>query len=132
MATTTATLTLSAPDFTGGAPFSVTTSFFKAGSSTGLTQSTGITRVEKDAATADIAVALAASYADDKAGKIYLKNTSTTAASTYILMEVGANEPIGRLFPGDWMLIPYDGTHDIKATTSAAGMSFEYGIFHEG
>jgi hypothetical protein len=47
-------------------------------------------------------------------------------------MEVGSNEPIGRLFPGDWMYIPVDGTEDIKATTSAVGMSFEWGLFHEG
>ena len=47
-------------------------------------------------------------------------------------MEIGTNVIIGRLFPDDWMLIPFDGTEDIKATTSANGMSYEFGIFHEG
>tara|TARA_R100001460_G_scaffold10094_6_gene23899 strand:- start:1978 stop:2376 length:399 start_codon:yes stop_codon:yes gene_type:complete len=132
MATTRATLTLSAPDFTGGATFSASTTFLKAGSSVGLTQFTGISRVEKDSATADISIVAAGDYADNQAGKLYFKNTSTTGADTFILMEVGSNVIIGRLFPDDWMLIPFDGTEDIKATTSDNGMSYEFGIFHEG
>jgi len=132
MATTRATLTLSAPDFTGGATFSASTTFLKAGSSVGLTQFTGISRVEKDSATADISIVAASEYADNQAGKLYFKNTSTTGADTYILMEIGTNVIIGRLFPDDWMLIPFDGTEDIKATTSANGMSYEFGVFHEG
>ena len=104
----------------------------KAGTSTGIDQFTGIARVYKDAETADISLVAAGDYADDKSHRLYVKNTSTTAADTYVLMEVGSNEPIGRLFPGDWMFIPVDGTEDIKATTSAVGMSFEWGLFHEG
>ncbi len=131
MATTTAILTLDLPDFTGGGSFSVSTNFLKAGSSTGLTQFTGISRVEKASATNDIAVFTASEFTNT-GGKLYFKNTSTTAANTYILMEVGTNVIIGRLYPGDWMLIPVDGTEDIKASTSEAGMSYEFGIFHEG
>ena len=129
---TTATFTLSAPDFTGGSPFTVSTTLYKAGTSTAIDQFTGIARVYKAAATADISLVANGSYADDKAHKLYVKNTSTTTPETYVLMEVGSNEPIGRLFPGDWMFIPIEGSEDFKATTSAAGMSFEWGLFHEG
>ena len=129
---TTATFTLSTPDFTGGGSFSVTTTLIKSGTSTGIDQFTGIARVYKAAATADISLVAASAYADNKSHRLYVKNTSTTEPDTYVLMEVGSNEPIGRLFPGDWMYIPVDGTEDIKATTSAVGMSFEWGLFHEG
>lgn len=129
---TTATFTLNTPDFTGGGSFSVTTTLLKAGTSTAIDQFTGIARVYKAAATADISLVAASDYTSDKSHRLYVKNTSTTAADTFVLMEVGSNEPIGRLFPGDWMYIPVDGTEDIKATTSAVGMSFEWGLFHEG
>jgi len=132
MATTTASFTLNTPDFTGGGSFSVTTTLLKAGTNTGIDQFTGIARVYKAAATADISLVAAGSYVDNKSHRLYVKNTSTTAFDTYVLMEVGSNVPIGRLFPGDWMYIPVDGIEDIKATTSAIGMSFEWGLFHEG
>ena len=131
MATTTATFTLNTPDFTGGGSFRVSTQLYKADSTTGLDQFTGIARVYKAAATANISLIAAADYSGT-AGKLYVKNTSDTAASTYVLMEVGRDEPIGRVFPGDWMFIPCDGQENIKATTSDAGMSFEWGFFHQG
>ena len=129
---TTATFTLNTPNFTGGGSFSVSTTLFKAGTTSAIDQFTGIARVYKAAATADISLVANGDYIDSKAHKLYLKNTSTTAADTHVLMEVGTNEPIGRLYPGDWMFIPLDGTEDIKATTSDPGMSFEWGLFHEG
>ena len=128
---TTATFTLDASEFTGGSAFSVSTDFLKAGTSDDLTQFTGLSRKEVSAATDDISVIAASDYSGT-GGKLYFKNCSTTAASSYILMEVGANVIIGRLYPGDWMLIPVDGTENIKASTSAAGMVYEFGFFHEG
>ena len=128
---TTATLTLNAPDFTGGGSFSVTTTLYKAGTNTDIDQFTGLARVYKSSATNDISLVAAADYSG-LAGKLYVKNTSDTGADTYVLMEVGSNEPIGRLFPGDWMFIPVDGTENFAATTSADGMSFEWGLFHQG
>ena len=52
--------------------------------------------------------------------------------STYILVEVGSNVIVGRLYNQDWLFIPYDGTEDIKVSTSAANMKYEFAIFHEG
>jgi len=128
---TSATLTLDASEFTGGSAFSVETTFLQAGTSDDINQFTGLSRREVSAATNDISIVAAADYSGT-GGKLYFKNTSTTSASTYILMEVGSNVIIGRLYPGDWMLIPVDGTENIKASTSAAGMSYEFGFFHEG
>lgn len=125
---TTASLTLSTADFTGGGSFSVSTTLLKAGSSTDLDQFTGIAKVKKAVAATSIAVFTASEFTNTGA-KLYFKNTSS---SGYILMEVGSDVIIGRLYPGDWMFIPVGGTENITASTSEANQEYEFGIFHEG
>lgn len=132
MATTTATLTLSSSDLTGDAlSLTTTATLTKAGVTTGLDQTTGVSR--KSFATAQTAFNLiaAADYTVDKAHKLYIKNTSTTAAE-YITVEIGAtNVSLGRLYAGDWMLVPYDGNNDIDIDTSAVNMTVEYMVIYE-
>ena len=132
MATTTATLTLSSSDLTGDAlSLTTTATLTKAGVTTGLDQTTGVSR--KSFATAQTAYNLiaAADYTADKAHKLYIKNTSTTAAE-FITVEVGAtNLSLGRLYAGDWMLVPYDGNNDIDIDTSAVNMTVEYMVIYE-
>lgn len=132
MATTTATLTLSSSDLTGDAlSLTTTATLTKAGVTTGLDQTTGVSR--KSFATAQTAYTLiaAADYTADKAHKLYVKNISTTA-SEYITVEVGAsNLSLGRLYAGDWMLVPYDGNNDIDIDTSAVNMTVEYMVIYE-
>lgn len=132
MATTTATLTLSSADLTGDAlALSTTATLTKAGTATGLDQTTGVSR--KFFATAQTAYNLvaAADYTVDKAHKLYVKNTSTTAAE-YVTVEVGAtNLSLGRLYAGDWMLVPYDGNNDIDIDTSDVNMTVEYMVIFE-
>ena len=132
MPTTTATFTLNTSEFAGGGTISKTTNLNKAGTATGIDQFTGVSRVYTAAATNDISIAAASAYADSQAGKIYIKNTTDTDVTSYLLVEVGSNVIVGRLYPGDWLFIPYDGTEDIKVSTSAANMYYEYAIFHEG
>tara|TARA_R100001082_G_scaffold15355_1_gene7861 strand:+ start:597 stop:995 length:399 start_codon:yes stop_codon:yes gene_type:complete len=132
MPTTTATFTLNTSEFTGGGTISKTTNLNKAGTATGIDQFTGVSRVYTAAATNDISIAAASAYTDSQAGKIYIKNTTNTDVTSYLLVEVGSNVIVGRLYPGDWLFIPYDGTEDIKVSTSAANMYYEYAIFHEG
>ena len=132
MATTTATLTINSDINTDALALTTTHTLNKAGTTIGLEQSSGLAKKIYAAAQSNTTLISAGDYADNQAGKLYFKNTSTTGADTYILMEIGTNVIIGRLFPDDWMLIPFDGTEDIKATTSANGMSYEFGIFHEG
>lgn len=132
MATTTATITLSSSDLTGDAlSLSTTATLTKAGVTTGLDQTTGVAR--KFYATAQTAANLvaAADYTDDKAHKVYIKNTSTTAAE-YITVELGAsNTIVGRLYAGDWAFFPWDGSNDIDIDTSAVNMTVEYFVIFE-
>jgi len=132
MATTTATLTLSSADLTGDAlALSTTATLTKAGTATGLDQTTGVSR--KFFATAQTAYNLvaAADYTADKAHKLYIKNTSTTAGE-YVTVEVGAtNLSLGRLYAGDWALLPYDGNNDIDIDTSDVNMTVEFLVIYE-
>ena len=132
MATTTASITISSGDLTGDAlSLSSTSTLTKAGSATGLDQTTGVAR--KFFATAQTAYNLiaAADYTADKAHKVYIKNTSTSN-SEFITVEVGAtNLSLGRLYGGDWCLLPWDGANDIDIDTSAVNMTVEYLVIYE-
>lgn len=132
MATTTATLTLSSADLTGDAlALSTTATLTKAGTATGLDETTGVSR--KFFATAQTAYNLitAADYTTPISAKVYIKNLSTTAAE-YVNVELGANNVVlGRLYAGDWALLPWDGANDIDIDTSAVNMSVEYMVIYE-
>lgn len=132
MATTTATLTLTSSDLTGDAlSLSTTATLTKAGTATGLEETTGVSR--KTFATAQTAYNLitAADYTTPIAAKVYIKNLSTTAAE-YVNVEVGAtNVVVGRLYAGDWALLPWDGANDIDIDTSAVNMTVEYMVIYE-
>ena len=132
MATTTATLILSSADVTGHSfNMSQTATLTKAASSTGLDEFTGITSRKYPSAQTDTVVVADSIYVDTTvAHKVYIRNTST-GNSDYILVELEGNVIIGRLYPGDWMFIPYGGTLDIQVTTIATNVSIEYGVFSQ-
>tara|TARA_R100000005_G_C4891423_1_gene138071 strand:+ start:150 stop:545 length:396 start_codon:yes stop_codon:yes gene_type:complete len=130
MATTTATLTLSSSDLTGDAlSLSTTATLTKAGTLTGLDQFTGVAR--KTFATSSIQTLIdKGDYADDKAHKVYIKNTSSVATEN-ILVTVEA-QLLGRLYAGDWALLPFNGDQDIKITPSVStDMVVEYAVIYE-
>jgi hypothetical protein len=95
-----------------------------------LDQFTGVARkIYAAATTADNLVA-AATYNDDKAHKVYIKNLSTSQ-DEFITIEVGAtNVQLGRLYGGDWAFFPYDGTNDIDIDTSH-GLTVEYAVIYQ-
>ncbi len=132
MATTTATLILSSADVTGhNFSMTQTATLTKAASSTGLDEFTGITSRKYPAAQTDTVVVADSIYVDTTvAHKVYIRNTST-GNSDYILVELEGNVIIGRLYPGDWMFIPYAGTLDVQVTTIATNVSIEYGVFSQ-
>jgi len=132
MATTTATLTLNSPDITGhNFSMTQTATLTKAGNSSGLDEFTGITSRTYSAAQTDTVVVADADYASTTvAHKVYIRNTST-GTSDYILVELEGNVIIGRLYPGDFMFIPYGGTLDIQVTTVATGVTIEYAVFSQ-
>ena len=135
MPTTTANITLSSADLTGDAlSLSTTTTLTKAGTTSGLDQTTGVGR-KTTSATSDVTLFTATEYTDDKAHKIYIKNTSTVD-SEYITVKVASQE-LGRLYAGDWMFIPWSA--DTTSTDSnivytpsvATQLTIEYALIFE-
>lgn len=137
MATTTATLTLSSADLTGDAlALSTTTNLNKAGTLTGLDQTTGVSRAIIATASTTKIIADASEYATGPAKnhKVYVKMLSTVATE-YVTLSVDAQD-IGRLYAGDFAFIPFgadDATHDVKVTTPAGqtDTSIEYIVIHQ-
>ena len=132
MATTTATLTLNSADITGhNFNMTQTATLTKAASSTGLDEFTGITSRTYASAQTDTVIVADSIYADTTvAHKVYIRNTSE-GVSDYILVELEGNIIIGRLYPGDWMFIPYGGTLDVQVTTVATNVTIEYGVLSQ-
>tara|TARA_R110001632_G_scaffold151617_1_gene269236 strand:- start:105 stop:518 length:414 start_codon:yes stop_codon:yes gene_type:complete len=133
MATTTATLVLSSADVTGHSfNMTQTATLTKAASTTGLDEFTGITSRKYPSAQTDTVVVADSVYVYNGAvaHKVYIRNTST-GNSDYILVELEGDVIVGRLYPGDWMFIPYAGTLDIQVTTIATNVSIEYGVFSQ-
>lgn len=136
MATTTATLTLSSADLTGDAlALSTTATLTKAGTATGLDQTTGVGR-KTTTATSAVTLFAAADYTDDKGHKVYIKNTSTVATE-YILVKIGDME-LGRLYAGDWAFLPWnadaDSTPDadiIYTPSVSTSLTVEYALIFE-
>lgn len=133
MATITASLNLSSSDLTSDElALSTTTVLTKAGTSTGLTETTGLAR-KTTSDTATVTLFDGADYTDNMAGKIYIKNLSTTA-SEYITIFMNS-EKIGRLYAGDWAFLPYAAdadTNDFKYTPSvSSALTVEYMLMHE-
>jgi len=132
MATTTASITISSGDLTGDAlSLSTTATLTKAGTSTGLDQTTGVARKFFASTQANTTLIAAADYTAGKAHKVYIKNTSTSN-SEYIKVELGSsNLSLGFLYGGDFMFIPYDGENDIDIDTSDVNMTVEFLVIYE-
>ena len=134
MATTTATITINSKDLLSDElALSTTCNFTGAGNSTGITDTAGLARKTVTGGHAQYVLFDGSDYTADKAHKVYLKNTSTTA-SEYFLITINA-EDVGRLYAGDWALIPWsahDADNDIKIDPSAADMTLEYALFIDG
>ena len=130
MATTTATITLSSTDLLSDElALTTTATLTGAGNSTGLTGTGGLGR-KTTSSTSQYILFDADDYPSGpaKAHKIYLKNTSTTAAEYFTITH--NSEEIGRLYAGDWAFFPWnnhDGAADIKITPSvSSSITLEY------
>ena len=136
MATTTATITINSTDLlTDELSLSSVATLTTAGTATGVTQTSGLARKTTSAAAAAGIQAnvlyRAGDYTADKANKVYIKNTSTTAAE-YFTIHIDQEE-LGRLYAGDWMFMPWNATSGTKrvgtvtiASTWAAGDTWEF------
>ena len=133
MATTTATITLSSTDLLSDElALSTTATLTTAGSSTGVTQCSGLSR--KTVANNPIQSTIlyrATDYTADKSNKVYIKNTSDTATE-YFTVYID-QEQMGRLYAGDWCFFPWSATAGTResfvvtiADTWAAGDTWEF------
>jgi len=112
MATTTAQITLTSTDIADNAlSISNTMTLTTAGTETGLTETTGLARKKIASATeVDLITIANTDVTALKSAKVYIKNTGT-ATDKWALIGIGeaTGTPIyvGRLYGGDWMLLPW-------------------------
>jgi len=132
MATTTATITLSSSDLTNNSlSLSTTATLTKAGTDTGLDQTSGLGRKKLVSGHAEYTLFDGDAYANGS-HKVYLKNTSTNNAE-YFIVTINS-EQMGKLYAGDWAFFPWEAnadTNDIKIDPSADGMTLEYMLLIE-
>ena len=141
MATTTATITLASTDIADNAMSVTNTSTLTtAGTDTGLSETTGLSRLKTVTGSNTILLdhgltsGVAANVTADKSAKVYIKNINDRGDGTkYVTVLIVAVE-IGRLYGGDWMLIPWSGGsgEDIEFTVSdTTETTLEYCVFYE-
>jgi len=146
MATTTAAITLTSDDLlTDALSLSATNTLYKAGTTTGLDQTTGMTKAYLTATTqVDIFPTLIeGSLAfKGKSSWVYVCNMSEDETE-YVIIAVSGNV-IGKLYAGDFMWMPWsmaedadaggDDKHaDIQLTPSVAtGMWLQWCMINEG
>tara|TARA_R110000824_G_scaffold183778_1_gene364817 strand:- start:779 stop:1240 length:462 start_codon:yes stop_codon:yes gene_type:complete len=153
MATINATISVASADLTSNSlALSKTMTMTKAGTTTGLEFTSGLIRRKLTAVTQINLVATGAqnygtpSTSAANSSKLYIKNTgsSTTDFVTIGLGDAtGAEElndgtsqiSLGKLYGGDWMLIPYHGLADVGDVlvqpSSAATTTIEWMLFFE-
>tara|TARA_R100000935_G_C2786954_1_gene144219 strand:- start:398 stop:802 length:405 start_codon:yes stop_codon:yes gene_type:complete len=132
MATTTATLTLTSADLTGdGLSLTATTSLYKAGTTIGLDQTTGLAKKIYSAAQSNVTLISAGSFDDNTAARIYVKNTGSSTTE-FFTMELGSsNIVIGRLYGQDWLFIPYEGEQDLDISSTGTNMELEFMVVYQ-
>ena len=132
MATTTAAISVASADLTGNAlSLASTNTLYKAGTSVGLDQSTGLGSKYYAAAQSNATLIASGSYDASTANWVYLKNPGSSR-DEYFTIELGAsNIVIGRLYGGDWMWIPYAGAQDIDISSSATKMTLETMVIYQ-
>jgi hypothetical protein len=135
MATTTASLTLTSTDlFDDSLSISNTSTLYKAGTTIGLDQTTGLTRTYVTATTQfdPFPVVKGATNADEN-GRVYIANLSEEITE-YIIVGIG-DLVIGRLYAGDFLWMPWSPklqhVNDLEITPSVAtGMHIEFMAIH--
>ena len=140
MATINASVTISSDISSYPMSISKTMTMTKsANPSVGLEETTGL-RTKRFTDTTAAVIAEHDELTDDRAHKIYIRNASTSRSNFfYVAYNASAAaaataETIGKLYGGDWMLMPYDGNVNITvASSTATEVQFlEYMVFADG
>jgi len=140
MATTTMSITISSSDI-GPSPVSKSTNMtlYKAGTTTGVEQTSGMARrvlLTSETSIADlISTTPEFTYTANKANKVYICNSSTSDTD-FVLITIHG-EAIGKLFAGDWMVMPWsasDSSSDIRITAEeqTSTVTVDYMVIGEG
>jgi len=141
MATTTAAITLSSTDIMDSAiSISNTATLTTAGTDTGITETTGLARLKTSSGSNTILLdhgltsGVAADVTADKSAKVFIRNCNSRGDGTKFVNILIVAREIGRLYGGDWMLIPWAGGSgkDIEFTASDTTETLiEYMVFYE-
>ena len=152
MATINATLSVNSTDLSSNAlALTKTMTMTKAGTNTGLEFTSGLVKRKLTAVTQiDLITAGAQMYgtptATTNANKLYIKNTGSSSTD-YLSIGMGdatggeelddgsSKITLGKLFGGDWMIIPYHGATNvgdvIVKPSTAEEMTIEWMLFFE-
>ena len=138
MATINATISISSNISSYPTRINKTMTMKKADSCVGLDETLGL-RTKKFTSTTAAEIATAADLTNAKAHKLYVRNASADKANffyvSYHATDATATdaETIGKLYGGDWMLMPYNAATDINVASSTTEVQYlEYMVFADG
>ena len=138
MATTTATISINSSIMSYPTSINKTMTMKKLQSCTGLEETSGL-RTKKFVVTTETVVVEQDEFTSTKASKVYMRNTSSDKAHYFYVAKHAsaaavytAAVTIGKLYGGDWMLIPYLADVNITvASSSTDTVILEYMVFGE-
>ena len=140
MATINATVSVSSNIMSYPTSINKSMTMTKAGSCNGLENTSGLNS-KKVQSTTRFLLFSNADATTLKASKVYIRNTGSSKTDYFYIgygedLAAATIETIGKLYGGDWMLIPWDAvaatSHDIYAKSSTAeAMTIEYMAFIE-
>ena len=137
---TTASISISS-DITDSIPFSVNASMtmYQAGTTLDLEETTGLAQRTFSGNTTQVVLVdvSAENITASGANKVYIRNTGTDKTQHFKITLADTTddtEEIGRLYGGDWMLIPYKAASgkNLEFTASdTTETTLEYCVFYE-
>ena len=139
MATTTASLSISSNIMSYPTTINKTMTMKKLQSCNGLEETSGL-RTKKFVNATPVAIIEENEFTDTKAHKVYLRNISSDKTNFFYVAfntndaNATNTEVIGKLYGGDWMLMPWIGSTNITVSsqTSEDAQYLEYMVFADG
>tara|TARA_R110002020_G_scaffold285238_4_gene500782 strand:+ start:91 stop:525 length:435 start_codon:yes stop_codon:yes gene_type:complete len=142
---TTAAISISSDIAPSYGTISKTMTLTKAGSTSGLEETTGLQRRKLASTSAVDLVTMANELVeptDNTAAKVYVRNigdgNGTIDKSTYVLISIGdsggTTQGVGRLYGGDWLMMPITVVDDMDVVATpetTATVVLEYVMFYE-
>jgi len=142
---TTAEITLASDIYSGYSGITKSMTMTKAGALTDIEETTGFSRRKLAATTAVDLITMANELvepADNTAAKVYIQNVGdgkgTIDKSKYVTVKIGdtggTTQEVGRLYGGDWLLMPVTVVDDmdvVVAPSTNDAVVIEYTMFYE-